>query len=157
FVRKVIGLLDRQRIHVGAQADGLAVLSLFSTNDADNTGAPKAGHNFVAAEGLELVRNGRSGAMHGVHQFRVHMQIAPPLGDFPMKIGNAVYNRHGSLRSARRSDTLANIGCWGLRMASPIDRAGGRPYTARKRLIPKRLSSTQRGRSPIWIDHAPGD
>ena len=42
---------DRQRIHVGAQADNLAIVPALAPDDADNAGAPDAGHHFVNAEG----------------------------------------------------------------------------------------------------------
>ncbi len=80
FVRQAGFLLERQRVHVGAQADDL-VAGLAAADDADDAGPPDAGNHFVAAEALELVGNRRRGAMHVVLKFRMGVQIPPPCGD----------------------------------------------------------------------------
>ncbi len=41
LVRKIIGLFDRQRIHVGAQPDRLASRALAPANDADHAGSSR--------------------------------------------------------------------------------------------------------------------
>ena len=65
-------LLDRQRIHVGAQPDHLDVAlagRLAALDDADHAGAAEAGRDLVAAEFPQPVRHECRGAMHVVQQF----------------------------------------------------------------------------------------
>ena len=85
FVRQVVRLLDRQRVHVGAQADDLVGLALAAVDDADHAGAAEPRHHLVAAEGLELVGHARRRALHVVEQFRMGMQIVPPFGDLGLQ------------------------------------------------------------------------
>ena len=94
LVRQSGFLLDRQRVHVGAQADDLVGFALAAVDDADHPGAAEAGHHLVAAEGLELVGDDAGGAQDVVLQFRVGMQIVPPFGDLGRKVGDAVDDRH---------------------------------------------------------------
>ena len=66
-VRQIGLFLDRQRVHVGAQADhlGLALAArLLALDDADHAGAAKAGCDFVAAEFAQAVRNERRRVVH---------------------------------------------------------------------------------------------
>ena len=93
FVRQAGFFLERQRIHVGAQADDL-VAGLAAADDADDAGAADAGDHLVAAEALELVGDRRRGAVHVVVQFRMGVNIPPPCGDFVVQVGDAVDDRH---------------------------------------------------------------
>ena len=84
LVGKFVGLLDRQRVHVGAQADRLAGGALAAADDADHAGAAETGDDLVAAEGLELFGNRAGRAMYIEQQFRMGMQVPPPRGNFAM-------------------------------------------------------------------------
>src|SRR6185312_12671085 len=130
LVRQVVRFLDRKRIHVGAQANGLAGHALLAPDNADHAGAPEAGHDLVAAERLELLCDGPRRAVHVVLQLGMHVQIAPPLGNVGMKVCDAVHDRHDlapwRAQCSKSPGTGASSGnrpCW------PIDRAGRRPYT----------------------------
>ena len=70
FVWQVVRLFDRQRVHVGAQADRLAATTLAAANDADHAGPADAGHDLVAAEGLQFFGDGAGRALHVVQQLR---------------------------------------------------------------------------------------
>jgi hypothetical protein len=94
FIRQVVGLIDRQRVHVGAQADGLSRRAFAAADDADHAGAADARHHLVAAERLELVGDRGRRAMHVVHEFRMGMQVMPPVGDLVMQVGDAVDDGH---------------------------------------------------------------
>src|SRR5262245_46749124 len=95
LVWQVIRFLDRKRVHVGAQADSLAGPALFAADHSDYSGAPEAGHDLVATERFELVRDATCGAMHVVLQLGMHVHVAPPRSNVGMKVGDAVHNRHG--------------------------------------------------------------
>jgi hypothetical protein len=93
--------LDRQRVHVGAQADCLQVASvdaLAALDDTDHAGAPEARGDFIAAEFTQPVCDESRGAMHVVHQLRMRVQIAAPFRDVGLQIGDAVDDRHGKPR-----------------------------------------------------------
>ena len=94
FVGKIGLLLDRQRIHVGAQPDHLAA-SFAPPDDADDAGSADAGRHFVAAKAFELLRDRRRGAMHVVQKFRMGMEVLPPRGDLGVQVGDAVHDWHG--------------------------------------------------------------
>ena len=99
LIRQAGLLLERQRIHVGAQphhlAAGLAT-GLAAADDADDAGAADAGHHLVAAEILELFRHRGGRAMHVVLQLRMHMHVAAPGGDLVVQVGDAIDDRHGA-------------------------------------------------------------
>ena len=98
LVRQAGFLLERQRVHVGAQphhlAAGLAP-GLAAADDANDAGAADAWHDLVAAETLELVGDGRRRAVHVVLQLRVHVHVVAPGGDLAVQRGDAVDDRHG--------------------------------------------------------------
>ena len=94
LVRQAGRLLDRQRVHVGAQADDLAGAALAAADDADHAGAADARHHLVAAEALQLVGDAAGGAVDVVEQFGMGMQIVPPCGDLAVQVGDAVDDRH---------------------------------------------------------------
>ena len=130
LVRQVARLLDRKRIHVGAQADGLAGPALLAADNADHAGAPETGHDLVAAERLEFLCNGPRRAVHVVLQLGVHVQVAPPLGNVGMKVGDAVHDRHDLAPwRAQCSKSPGASASSGNKRGWPIDRAGRRPYT----------------------------
>ena len=100
-VRQVGLLLDRQRVHVGAQPDHLDVAlagRLAALDDADHAGAAEAGRDLVAAEFPQPVRHECRGAVHVVEQFGMFMDIAAPGLDIGLQIGDAVDDGHGKSR-----------------------------------------------------------
>ena len=100
-VRQIGLLLDRQRVHVGAQPDHLDVAvarRLAALDDADHAGAAETGRDFVAAELPQPVRDEGRGAMHVVQQFGMLMDIPAPGLDIGLQIGDAVDDGHGSSR-----------------------------------------------------------
>ena len=103
LVRQTGRLLDRQRVHVGAHADGLAAAGrLLALDDADNAGAPDPRHHLVAAEGFQLFGDARGRPVHVILQLRMHMQVAPPLGDLGVELGDAIDDRHDGQGSRQR-------------------------------------------------------
>ena len=95
LVRQAGLLLERQRIHVGAQPNHLGA-GLAATDDADDAGTADAGHHLVAAKALEFFRNRRRGAMHVVEQLRMRVHVAAPGGDLVVQVGDAIDDRHGA-------------------------------------------------------------
>ena len=85
FVGQIGRLLDRQRVHVGAQADHLARLALAAVDHPDHAGSAEARHHLVAAEAFKFLGDGRRRALHVIEQFRVGVQIVPPFGDFALR------------------------------------------------------------------------
>ena len=63
-------------------------------DDADNAGAPHSGHDLVAAEAPELLRDRGRGPVHVVKQFRVGVDVTAPFRDFAMQVGDAIDDRH---------------------------------------------------------------
>jgi hypothetical protein len=94
LVRQIVGLLNRQRVHVGAQPDGLVGTALAAADDADHPGAAEPGHHLVAAEFPELLGDRAGGPRHVVQELGMGMQIVPPFGDFALLIGDAVDDGH---------------------------------------------------------------
>ena len=95
LVRQVVGLLDRQRVHVGAQRDRLAGRALAPTDDPDHAGAADPRYHLVAAEFREPRRHRGRSPVHLIEQLRMGVQIAPPGGDVGMQVGDTVDDRHG--------------------------------------------------------------
>ena len=109
LVRQAGLLLERQRIHVGAQPHHLAA-GLAAADDADDPGAADARHDIVAAKTLELFRNRGRRAVHVVEQFRIRMHLAAPGGDLVVQVGDAIDDRHGMApRSAAYPAVKANL------------------------------------------------
>ncbi len=96
-IRKVGRFLDRQRIHVGPQADHLDVAlagRLLALDDADNTGLAESRGDLVAAELPQPIRDECCGAVHFIQQFGIFMDIAAPGLDIGLQIGDAVNDGH---------------------------------------------------------------
>ncbi len=95
---RLVGLFeDRQRIHVGAQADHLAAAVAASANDADHARPAYPGDYFVEAESAQLFGNGRGRPVDLVEDLRVLVQVMPPSDDVVLEIGETVDDRHGEL------------------------------------------------------------
>ena len=72
------GLADRQRVHVGAQADGRAVAQP-AANHADHAGPADAGHDLVAAElGEPFGDEARPSSEHVETELRLAVDMPPP-------------------------------------------------------------------------------
>ncbi len=94
-------LLDRQRIHVGAQPDhpDIALAGRFAAlDDADDASAAETRGDFVATELPQPVRNECRGAMHFVQQLGMGMDILAPDLDIGLQIGDAINDGHGNPR-----------------------------------------------------------
>ena len=97
-VRQIGLLLDRQRIHVGAQPDHLHVAfagRLVALDDADDAGAAEPGGDLVAAEFPQAIRHECCSAVDVVQQFGIFMDIPAPGLDIGLQIGDAVDDGHG--------------------------------------------------------------
>ena len=102
-VRQIGLFLDRQRVHVGAQADhpGVALAArLLALDDADHAGAAKAGCDLVAAEFAQAVRHERRRVVHVIQQFGIFMDFAAPGLDIGLQIGDAVNDGHGNSKAS---------------------------------------------------------
>ncbi|MGY4290917.1 hypothetical protein ACVWXO_010183 [Bradyrhizobium sp. LM2.7] len=100
-VRQVGLLLDRQRVHVGAQADRLEPLAgrLVALDHADHASLAEARHDFIAAELTQAVRNECCGAVNVIQELGVLMDVPPPGLDIGLKVGDAVHDGHGWVSS----------------------------------------------------------
>ena len=78
-VRQVVGLLDRQRVHVGAQPDRR--LAVAGAQHADHAGAADAAMHLDAPF-LQLPRNQLGGAVLLQPEFRVGVDVAADRGQF---------------------------------------------------------------------------
>ena len=91
LVRKIVALLDRQRIHVGAQADRTVAAAVL--DDADHAGGAHAAMNRDAPFG-QLGGYLVGGAVLGETQFRMCVQVAPHGGDCSCGAGDGVDDVH---------------------------------------------------------------
>src|SRR4029077_16008884 len=90
---------------------------------------PETGHDLVAAERLELLCDGPRRAVHVVLQLDRHVQIARPLDNVGMKVGDAVHDRHDLAPwRAQCSKSPGTGASSGNRREWPIDPASRRPY-----------------------------
>ena len=87
-------LMYRQRVHVGAEADGLAWT--VPLDDADDAGFPDAGMSLDPPI-AQFFRNDAGGADLFETQFRVLMQVAADGCEFVVIIGDARNDGHGIL------------------------------------------------------------
>jgi len=75
---------DRQRVHVGAQADRASVRALAAFDDADDAAAADAGANLVAAEFAQPLGDEGGGLIEIVEQFGIGVEMAAPA----LRVGN---------------------------------------------------------------------
>ena len=97
-----IGLfLDRQRIHIGAQADHLeaAIGGLAALDHADHTGLADARDYLIAAELPQTVGHECRSAVHVVEQFGMLVDIPAPGLNVGLQVGDAVDDGHDSFGS----------------------------------------------------------
>ena len=94
LVGKIVGLLDGQRIHVGAQADR-AVAGPFSAMDhPHHASLTDPRDDLVAAEAFKLLGDHPRRAMDVEEQLGMGVDIVPPGGDFRVQVGDTVEDRH---------------------------------------------------------------
>ena len=86
-------LVERQRVHVGAQADRPAGPQI-AIDDPHDAGSSEPRHHLVAAEFLQLVGDERRRLVHVEQQFRLHVDLPAPFGDFVLQFGCPVQYRH---------------------------------------------------------------
>ncbi len=104
---------DRQRVHVGAQADGAVALP--AADHADHARLGDASDDLVDAELAQQGGDPRGGARQVKAQFGMGVEILPPAGDFRLQFGKAVLDGHwryssGMRRSARVTNQLHPTG-----------------------------------------------
>src|ERR1700682_107403 len=95
-------LLDRQRIHIGAQPDHLDIASagrFAALDDADDAGAAETCGDSAAAEFPQALRHECRSAMYVVQQFGMLMDIPAPSLNIGLQIGDAVDYGHRNSRS----------------------------------------------------------
>ena len=99
-IREVVGLDDRQRVHVGAQTDrGLAVARAQHANHAGRADAAM----HLDAPFLQLARDEVGGAMLFQPEFRIGMDVLADRGEFAVIAADLVDRRsHAVLLSVRR-------------------------------------------------------
>ena len=110
-VSEICRLLDRQRVHIGAQRDYLDIAfgrRLAALDDADDAGAAETCRDFVAAEFPQALRHECCGAMHVVQQFGVLMDIPAPGLNIGLQIGDAVNDGHGNSRFGLSAFSLSS-------------------------------------------------
>ncbi len=93
-VREAGRLHDRQRIHVGADADDAAARIAPPPDEADHPGAADPLRHLVAAEFAQPGRNDRRRAAGVVQKLWMLMEIAAPCGDLVVHLGNSILDRH---------------------------------------------------------------
>ncbi len=77
-------LLDRQRVHVGAQADRAPACAPAALDDADDAAATDAGANFVAAEFAQPLGDEGGGLIEVVEKLGMGVEMAAPA----LRVGN---------------------------------------------------------------------
>ena len=118
-------LMDRQGIHVGAQAYRHPRSSGLAVDQPDDSRASDACHNLVASEFLELLLDDSGGAMHLEEQLRMRVEVTPPPGNFVMQFSKPVASGH----LAPPLSFLATFGLWsGTQAPRPHERVN-RPCT----------------------------
>ena len=94
-VREPCLFADRQRIHIGSEADGRASPSMAAYNP-DDTCAPEAGHHIVTPELPEFMFNECRRLLRVEQKFRMLVEMMSPLHDFGLHFDGAAKQRHGS-------------------------------------------------------------
>ncbi len=111
-IRQVGFLLDRQRVHVGAQPDHLDVALAgrpLALDDADHAGLAEPRGDLIAAELPQPIRHECCSAVHFIHQFGIFMDIAAPGLNIGLQIGDAVNDGHRVFSLGW--NTLASVAC----------------------------------------------
>ena len=90
--------VNRQRIHVGAQADDLAGRVRAAFDDTDDAGAADPCHHLVTAKIAQFFGDKGRSAVGFKQNLGVFVQVASPGGDFGQKFGEAVLDGHDGLR-----------------------------------------------------------
>ena len=80
--------VDRQRVHVGAQADRAAARALAALDDADDAAAADAGANVVAAEFAQPLGDEGRGLIEVVEKLGMGVEMAAPALGVGDKLGD---------------------------------------------------------------------
>ena len=94
LIRQIGGLVNRQRVHVGAQADGSLARRAAAADDPDHAGLADAGRHFIAAERPQPVGDERGGARHVIQKFGMLMNVAAPVPRIGDKTLDGGVDRH---------------------------------------------------------------
>ena len=70
--------MDRQGVHVGAQADRARARRAAAADDSNNAAAPDPGRHFIATESLKTLGDESGGARNVIEQFGMAMNVAAP-------------------------------------------------------------------------------
>ena len=100
-------LMDRQRIHIGAQAHDLAAVGP-SFDDPDDSGAANAFDHLITAKGAQFFGDKGRGAVGFKQDFRMRMNVASPFGDIRVQLGKTVLYWHISGPRKIRSSSGAD-------------------------------------------------
>ena len=95
-----VELVHRQRIHVGAQADGAWIVA--DPDGADDTGLADAGRHFQAPL-LQLLGHDGAGPLFLEAQFGMGMNVAPDGGQLVSEGGDLGLDVHGGEDSNRKA------------------------------------------------------
>ena len=95
------GLVNWQRVHIGAQSNDFAGCVGFAFDHSHNTGAPDAGHNLVAADIIQLLRDNCRRSVRIKQYFRVRVQVLSPCCNFGQKLCKTVLYGHLRLLAGR--------------------------------------------------------
>ena len=99
-------LVDRQRIHIGAQTDA-AIAAALALDDADNTGFPDAGVHLVHPVFPQLFSNDARGPDLGEPDFRMSVQILENLFKLGLALLDNWQNSHYAFPSSQSRSLCA--------------------------------------------------
>ena len=91
-MRELVGLLDRQAVEIGAQADRARRVA--DPQPSDHSGFPHSAMHLDAAKFGELCGNEIGGAAFLEPEFGMRVDVAPDAGQLVMEPGNGIENRH---------------------------------------------------------------
>src|SRR5690606_15171183 len=101
--------MNRQRIHIRAQADHATARVAAPLDDADDAGTADPFDHLVQTKAAQQFRDPARGAMHSVIQLGVLMEIAAPRGDFRQEFCKAVLDWHDISPSPARLALLPRV------------------------------------------------
>ena len=90
-------LLDRQRVHIGAQADSASAWPVAPVDHADNAGLANPFDHVVTAKSPQLRGNNAGCAMHIIKKLGMRVEITSPAGDFTLERENTRIDGHSEI------------------------------------------------------------
>ena len=100
-------LLDRQRVHVGAQADRASACALAALDDADDAALADAGANLVAAEFAQPLGDEGRGLVDVVEKLGMGVEMAAPALGVGNELGDGGVYGHERRAPERESMKMA--------------------------------------------------